>query len=81
MSRSELSWASRGAELDKFPFLSDEWTTEVKRLHDEIVTEPAATSRSVRMNLVLTESPIGDGTIEGHLDTSSGRFHSGQGPP
>jgi len=60
--------------VEKLPFLSDEWTTEVKRLHDEIVTEPAATSRSVRMNLVLTESPIGDGTIEGHLDTSSGDF-------
>jgi putative sterol carrier protein len=58
--------------VEKFPFLSDEWTAEVRRMHDEIVTEPATTSQSVRMNLVLIEAPLGEGTIEAHVDTSSG---------
>lgn len=58
--------------MEKFPFLSDEWTAEVRRMHDEIVTEPATTSQSVRMNLVLIEAPLGEGTIEAHVDTSSG---------
>jgi len=58
--------------VEKFPFLSDEWTAEVRRVHDEIVTEPATTAQSVRMNLVLIEAPLGDGTIEAHVDTSSG---------
>lgn len=58
--------------MEKFPFLSDEWTAEVRRVHDEIVTEPATTAQSVRMNLVLIEAPLGDGTIEAHVDTSSG---------
>jgi hypothetical protein len=58
--------------VKKFPFLSDEWTAEVKRLHDEIVTEPPVATGSVRMNLILTEPPFGDGAIDGHLDTSSG---------
>ncbi len=58
--------------MEKFPFLSDEWTVEVRRVHDEIVTEPATTAQSVRMNLVLVEAPLGEGTIEAHVDTSSG---------
>jgi putative sterol carrier protein len=58
--------------VEKFPFLSDEWTVEVRRVHDEIVTEPATTAQSVRMNLVLVEAPLGEGTIEAHVDTSSG---------
>lgn len=60
--------------MDKLAFLSDEWTTEVRRLHDEIVTEPAAPAQSVRMNLVLTQSPLGDGTLQAHVDTSSGEL-------
>ncbi|MGA3214317.1 MAG: SCP2 sterol-binding domain-containing protein [Acidimicrobiales bacterium] len=60
--------------MEKFAFLSDEWTAEVRRLHDEIVAEPAAPAQNVRMNLVLTESPLGEGTIDAHLDTSSGEI-------
>jgi len=60
--------------VDKLLFLSDEWTAEVKRLHAEVVTEPPAPTQSVRMNLVLTQSPLGDGTLEAHVDTSSGEL-------
>ena len=56
--------------METFAFLSDEWTAEVKRLHDEVLTQPAAMAQGVRMNLVLTESPLGDGTVDAHLDTS-----------
>ena len=60
--------------MDKLLFLSDEWTAEVKRLHAEVVTEPPAPTQSVRMNLVLTQSPLGNGTLEAHVDTSSGEL-------
>lgn len=60
--------------MEKYPFLSDEWTAAVKRLHDEVVTESGPPPQSVRMNLVLTDAPFGDGTIEAHLDTSSGEL-------
>ncbi len=60
--------------MEKFAFLSDEWTAEVRRLHDEVVTQPTVASQSVRMNLVLTESPFGGGTVDAHLDTSSGEI-------
>jgi putative sterol carrier protein len=58
--------------VEKLPFLSDEWTAEVKRLHAEVVTQSTPPAQSVRMNLVLTQSPLGDDTIEAHVDTSSG---------
>jgi len=60
--------------VEKLPFLSDEWTAEVKRLRDEFVAQSAPPTQSVRMNLVLTESPLGEETIEAHLDTSSGEL-------
>jgi len=60
--------------VEKFAFLSDEWTAEVKRLHDEVVTATGPAPQSVRMNLVLTEAPFGDGSVDAHLDTSSGEL-------
>lgn len=60
--------------MEKYPFLSDEWTAEVKRLHDEVVTQTTTTAQSVRMNLILTESPLGGDTLDAHLDTSSGEI-------
>ncbi|MGO9963512.1 MAG: SCP2 sterol-binding domain-containing protein [Acidimicrobiales bacterium] len=60
--------------MDKLAFLSDEWTAEVRRLHAEVVTEPAAPAQAVRMNLLLTQSPLGEGTLEAHVDTSSGEL-------
>jgi putative sterol carrier protein len=60
--------------VEKYPFLSDEWTAEVKRLHDEVVTQTTTTAQSVRMNLILTESPLGGDTLDAHLDTSSGEI-------
>jgi len=55
-----------------FAFLSEDWLKAV----DEIRAEqpPAATppAQSVRMNLVITEVPFGDGRLDAHLDTSAG---------
>ena len=58
--------------MEKFAFLSDEWTDAVRRLHDEVLTEPVQSAHGVRMNLVLTDSPLGQSVLDAHLDTSSG---------
>jgi putative sterol carrier protein len=60
--------------VEKFPFLSDEWTAEVKRLHGEVVTESGPPPQRVRMNLILTESPLSEDPIDAHLDTTSGEL-------
>jgi hypothetical protein len=58
-----------------YPFLSDEWVAEVRRIRAE---HPAAASSgapiSIRMNQVITDVPFGEGVVKAHIDTSSGTF-------
>jgi putative sterol carrier protein len=61
--------------MPTYPFLSDEWIAEARKIRAEMADparEAAPPSASVRMNQVITEVPFGDGTLEAHLDTSSG---------
>jgi hypothetical protein len=60
-----------------YPFLSDEWITEARKIRAEFPApaagdgdEPAA--NAVRMNQVITDVPFGSGNLDAHLDTSSG---------
>jgi hypothetical protein len=62
-----------------FPFLSDEWVKEANRLRSESRVSPSTSGVSVRMNLVVTEAPFGDGPIRASLDTSSGEFELAHG--
>jgi len=58
-----------------FPFLSDEWIAEARKIRAEMADparEAAAAPASVRMNQVITDVPFGDGKLDAHLDTSSG---------
>jgi putative sterol carrier protein len=58
-----------------YPFLSDEWIAEARKIRAEMADpdrEAAPPSASVRMNQVITEVPFGDGRLDAHLDTSSG---------
>ena len=60
--------------MAKYPFLSDEWIAEVRKLGDEAKAEGGGTNipHAVKMNQVITEVPFGSGTIEAHMDTTSG---------
>ena len=62
--------------MAKYPFLSEEWIGEVRRLGDEAKAEGggAQIPHQVKMNQVITEVPFGDGTIEAHMDTSTGEM-------
>jgi len=55
--------------------LSDEWIAEARSIRAEL-SGPSSTAAppatSVRMNQVITEVPFGSGTLDAHLDTSSG---------
>jgi hypothetical protein len=59
---------------DKYPFLSDEWMEAAKAIREEYAGQSAAPAHSVKMNQIITEVPFGEGTIEAHLDTSSGEM-------
>lgn len=57
-----------------YPFLSDEWITEARRIREEHAGGGITVPAVVRMNQVITDAPFGDGPIHAHLDTSSGQL-------
>lgn len=59
------------AVSEKFEFLSAAWIDAARAIRDEYEGRVAAPPVALRMNQVITDGP--DGTIEAHLDTSSGR--------
>ena len=61
--------------MPTFPFLSDEWIAEARKIRAEMADparEASAAAAPVRMNQVITDVPFGDGKLDAHLDTSSG---------
>jgi putative sterol carrier protein len=57
-----------------YPFLSDEWIEEAHAIRAELHDKGPAVVQEVRMNLVVTDLPFGDGDLQAHLDTTSGRL-------
>jgi putative sterol carrier protein len=55
-----------------YPFLSDEWIAEAKKIRESHAGETTAPAHVIKMNQVITDVPFGDGTVEAHLDTSGG---------
>jgi len=52
-------------------FLSDEWVAEARRIREEHDSD-LNVAHQVKMNLVVTDVPFGEGAIDAHLDTSQG---------
>ena len=60
--------------MAKHPFLSEEWTTEAKKIREEYRGKTTPPAHSVKMNQVITDVPFGEGTINSHMDTSGGEL-------
>jgi putative sterol carrier protein len=60
----------------KYPFLSEEWIAGVRKIGDEARADGggAQIPHAVKMNQVITEVPFGSGTVEAHMDTSTGEM-------
>ena len=54
------------------PFLSEEWIAAAREIRARYEDEAPRIDIPIRMNQVVTKVPFGDGTINSHLDTSSG---------
>jgi hypothetical protein len=61
------------------PFLSDEWIEEARAIRAEYRDRAPSVPHEVRMNLVVTELPFGDGRLDAHLDTRSGQIELDKG--
>jgi putative sterol carrier protein len=57
-----------------YPFLSDEWLEEARKIRAEYEGKTPAMPHSVRMNLVVTTVPFSEEDIHAHMDTSSGEL-------
>lgn len=55
-----------------YPFLSDEWIDEARKVRDEYGGRAETVGQAVRINQVITDVPFAGGIINAHLDTSSG---------
>ena len=60
--------------MAKYPFLSEEWMTEAKKIREEYRGSSSATAQPVKINQIITEVPFGDGTVNAHMDSSSGEM-------
>ena len=60
--------------MAKHPFLSPEWMDEARKVREEYKGKTPSIPHQVRMNQVITEVPFGDGTLNMHVDTSSGEL-------
>ena len=58
--------------MPKYQSLTPEWIEEAKKIREQFDSDAAATPHVVRMNQVITEVPFGDGTVNAHMDTTSG---------
>ena len=65
--------------MAKHPFLSDEWMAEAKKIREEYRGKGTPPAHAVKMNQVITEVPFGDGSINAHMDTSSGELEMDTG--
>jgi putative sterol carrier protein len=54
-----------------YQFLSDEWVAAARKLREEAGGQGSA-GAPVKMNLVITDVPFGEGTVDAHMDSTSG---------
>ena len=63
-------------------FLSDEWMDAAMKIREEHSGGGGAAPASVRMNMVIIDCPDGigaDGSVDAHMDTSSGQLEMDKG--
>ena len=55
-----------------YPFLSDDWIAEAHAIRVRHAGDSQPVGQSIKLNLVVTGAPFGEGAVESYLDTSSG---------
>jgi hypothetical protein len=56
------------------PFLSEDWIRAARAINEEYRGRTAPVEQSVRMNLIVTDVPFGAGSLDAHVDTSTGEM-------
>ncbi|HEX6236840.1 MAG TPA: SCP2 sterol-binding domain-containing protein [Acidimicrobiales bacterium] len=56
-----------------YQFLSDEWVAAARKIREDH-DNPTKATQAVKMNLTITDVPFGDGSVDAHMDTTSGEL-------
>jgi putative sterol carrier protein len=56
-----------------YQFLTEEWIEAARKLRAE-AEAPATKPQPVKMNLTITDVPFGEGSVDAHMDTTSGEL-------
>jgi putative sterol carrier protein len=62
-----------------YQFLSPEWVEASREVREEYRDEAPPAPVAMRMNLVVNEVPFGEGTLDAHVDTTTGDLVIEQG--
>ena len=57
-----------------YPFLSDEWVSEARKIREEFEGKGGSVPHQIRMNLVITEVPFSESSLDAHMDSSDGQL-------
>ncbi len=60
--------------MASYPFLSDEWISEARKIREEFDGKGGTVPHQIRMNLVITEVPFSEESIDAHVDSSDGQL-------
>src|ERR1700693_615124 len=60
--------------MPSYPFLSDEWLEEARKIRAEYEGKTPPIPHVVRMNLVVTNVPFSTEDIRAHVDSSGGEL-------
>ena len=65
--------------MAQYPFLSDEWMDEAKKIREEYRGKTQPMAHKIKMNQIITDVPFGDGTVNAYMDSSSGEMEMEKG--
>ena len=72
--RDVAGYVARVTGQTAHPFLSSEWIAEARVIHEAHRGKVQSKPPEIRLNLIVTEVPFGEGTLDAHVDTMSGEL-------
>ena len=60
--------------MAKHEFLSDEWIEAAQAIREEYAGSMGTSPPPMKMNVVITQVPFGQGSLDAHIDTTDGEL-------
>ena len=60
--------------MSKHEFLSEEWIAAAEAIREEYAGKTSTPAPPMKMNVVITDVPFGEGSMDAHIDTTDGEM-------